>query len=261
MEPQCGKWSRNCLPSPCWARALSFSPASQQGAWNKLRGAKSQQAPQSRGEQGQGRLCWCFVCLCAATLLFVFPRAQPELILDDPCGTLPAQDSLSHKSWGRSQLLEGSGWTFSMLCAVLQLPLFPFLWTAVESKSLRAGRRNSSTKPRTAQDPAGTVISGDRCAHGVLKAEQELQYYFIPVDMQIFVHQTPLFRVLPWVLCSYSLKKQENIGFQGNIRALQSKWSIFESQTWTWWSKTRKGPQTNNPQSKKEHYQSPYIFK
>lgn len=132
---------------------------------------------------------------------------------------------------------------------------------AVESKSLRAGRRNSSTKPRTAQDPAGTVISGDRCAHGVLKAEQKLQYYFIPVDMQIFVHQTPLFRVLPWVLCSYSLKKQENIGFQGNIRGLQSKWSIFESQTWTWWSKTRKGPETNNPQSKKEHYQSPYIFK
>lgn len=111
------------------------------------------------------------------------------------------------KSWRSHQLLEGSGWTcdpsglpHTVCCPPASsspISLDSSGNHTVESKSSRAGRRKSSTKPRTPQGPSGTIISGDVPTWCYSGGEMTILLYtsgYVGICSWRY-HPTPLFRI------------------------------------------------------------------
>lgn len=194
MEPQYGKLSRNSLPL-CPAEHQLFHPA--QPPREEL-GTNSGEVNHPRyhralGNKDRERLCWCFVCLCAATLMICVPRGSawvnPGWSWWDPSSSGFSVPTASPggviSSW---KVLVGrvTPLAFPTPCAVLQLPLLPFLWIAVEITLWRAnpqGLGEGKAAPNPGHPKALQGPSFLEMYPRGATVEEKWQYYFIPVDM------------------------------------------------------------------------------
>lgn len=198
------------------------------------------------------RLCWCFVCLCAATLLIC---VQPEQ--DSSLGDLPAQDSLSPQQILRESSAPGRFW--------LDMgPLWPSPCCCCPPDSSFPISLDGSGNHTWRANPQG--LGGGKAAPNPGHPKSLLGPSFLEADVPMWCSKWGrndniilylwIWRYLLTEILPNSFIQGPGLSFvfifpekAGQCQLLEEHWRTskqmihFEIQAWTW-SKTRKEPQT-----------------